>query len=107
MRINEKDIIPTLKEAREQCTETIVSSMDVKAIGQAEKLEAALIQAMDIIYDYQNMADEHNRMMEKYEREVPVIKRGMDFYQCPACGKRTSRNHTHCHWCGKKLGWGR
>ena len=38
-------------------------------------------------------------------KEAPVIKRGMDFYCCPACGKRTSRNHTHCHWCGKKLGW--
>lgn len=72
---------------------------------EAEKVEEALTQAMDIIYDYQSMADEHKRMVEKYETEAPVIKRGMDFYCCPACGKRTSRNHTHCHWCGKKLGW--
>ena len=73
----------------------------------AERIEEALTQAMDIVYDYQSMADEHKRMVEKYETEAPVIKRGMDFYCCPACEKRTSRNHTHCHWCGKKLGWSR
>lgn len=32
---------------------------------------------MDIIYDYQSMADEHKRMVEKYETEAPVIKRGI------------------------------
>ena len=31
----------------------------------AEKVEEALTQAMDIIYDYQSMADEHKRMVEK------------------------------------------
>lgn len=76
-----------------------------KEAEMAERIEEALTQAMDIVYDYQSMADEHKRMVEKYETEAPVIKRGMDFYCCPACGKRTSRNHTHCHWCGKKLGW--
>lgn len=30
----------------------------------AEKVEEALTQAMDIIYDYQSMADEHKRMVE-------------------------------------------
>lgn len=84
-----------------------ITEGDPKDVEMAERIEEALTQAMDIVYDYQSMADEHKRMVEKYETEAPVIKRGMDFYCCPACGKRTSRNHTHCHWCGKKLGWGR
>lgn len=54
----------------------------------AERIEEALTQAMDIVYDYQSITDEYKRMVEKYETEAPVIKRGMDFYCCPACGKR-------------------
>lgn len=106
MRVEEKDLIPVLKEAKEIFTEKILND-DPSTVEQAEKIEAAITQAMDIIFDYKTMADAYTQMMTKYEKEQPVIKRGMDFYQCPACGKRTGRNHSHCHWCGKKLGWNR
>lgn len=104
IHIKEKEIIPLLKEAQTEYSQKITEG-DPKDVEMAERIEEALTQAMDIVYDYQSMADEHKRMVEKYETEAPVIKRGMDFYCCPACGKRTSRNHTHCHWCGKKLWW--
>ena len=104
IHIKETEIIPLLKEAQTEYSQKITEG-DPKDVEMAERIEEALTQAMDIVYDYQSMADEHKRMVEKYETEAPVIKRGMDFYCCPACGKRTSRNHTHCHWCGKKLGW--
>lgn len=106
IHIKETEIIPLLKEAQTEYSQKITEG-DPKDVGMAESIEEALTQAMDIVYDYQSMADEHKRMVEKYETEAPVIKRGMDFYCCPAYGKRTSRNHTHCHWCGKKLGWSR
>lgn len=104
IHIKETEIIPFLKTAQTGYTKMISEGDLEMEVELAEKVEEALTQAMDIIYDYQSMADEHKRMVEKYETEAPVIKRGMDFYCCPACGKRTSRNHTHCHWCGKKLG---
>ena len=107
IHIKETEIIPFLKTAQTGYTKMISEGDLEMEVELAEKVEEALTQAMDIIYDYQSMADEHKRMVEKYETEAPVIKRGMDFYCCPACGKRTSRNHTHCHWCGKKLGWSR
>lgn len=106
IHIKETEIIPLLKEAQTEYSQKITEG-DPKDVEMAERIEEALTQAMDIVYDYQSMADEHKRMVEKYETEAPVIKRGMDFYCCPACGKRTSRNHTHCHWCGKKLGGGK
>lgn len=106
IHIKETEIIPLLKIAKEGYTQMILDGEPQKA-EFAEKIEEALTQAMDIVYDYQGVVDEHKRMVEKYEKAEPAINRGMDFYQCPACGKRTSRNHTHCHWCGKKLGWGR
>lgn len=106
IHIKETEIIPFLKTAQTGYTKMIGEGDLEMEVELAEKVEEALTQAMDIIYDYQSMADEHKRMVEKYETEAPVIKRGMDFYCCPACGKRTSRNHTHCHWCGKKLGGG-
>ena len=97
IHIKETEIIPLLKEAQTEYSQKITEG-DPKDVEMAERIEEALTQAMDIVYDYQSMADEHKRMVEKYETEAPVIKRGMDFYCCPACGKRTSRNHTHCHW---------
>lgn len=97
IHIKETEIIPLLKEAQTGYSQKITEG-DPKDVEMAERIEEALTQAMDIVYDYQSMADEHKRMVEKYETEAPVIKRGMDFYCCPACGKRTSRNHTHCHW---------
>lgn len=88
---------PEVENRTRQRLHSIPSNRDPKDVEMAERIEEALTQAMDIVYDYQSMADEHKRMVEKYETEAPVIKRGMDFYCCPACGKRTSRNHTHCH----------
>ena len=95
-------IIKQLEGLREHCS-------DMKKGGESvwEMDELALQEAMDIIADYEKATAQTAEMIRKYETETPAIHRGMDVYQCPACGKRTSKNHTHCHWCGKKLGWGR
>lgn len=95
IHIKETEIIPFLKTAQTGYTKMISEGDLEMEVELAEKVEEALTQAMDIIYDYQSMADEHKRMVEKYETEAPVIKRGMDFYCCPACGKRTSRLENH------------
>lgn len=78
IHIKETEIIPLLKEAQTEYSQKITEG-DPKDMEMAERIEEALTQAMDIVYDYQSMADEHKRMVEKYETEVPVIKRGMDF----------------------------
>ena len=104
IKINETDIIPLLEVAKMGYTEMILKE-DPQTVEMAERIEQAITDAMDIIYDYQTMAEAHAQMIEKYEKESAVISRGMDIYQCPVCGKRVSRNHSHCHWCGKKLGW--
>lgn len=97
-----QNIIKQLGNLKDHCSE-----MAKDGDAPWEKDVVALQEAMDIIHDYEAMAKHNREMTEKYEKEQPVIKRGMDFYQCPACGKRTGRNHSHCHWCGKKLGWNR
>ena len=83
IHIKETEIIPFLKTAQTGYTKMISEGDLEMEVELAEKVEEALTQAMDIIYDYQSMADEHKRMVEKYETEAPVIKRGMDFYCCP------------------------
>ena len=70
----------------------------------AERIEEALTQAMDIVYDYQSMADEHKRMVEQYETEAPVIKRGMEFTVALPAEREPPENDTHCHWCGRNWG---
>lgn len=78
IHIKETEIIPLLKEAQTEYSQKITEG-DPKDVEMAERIEEALTQAMDIVYDYQSITDEHKRMVEKYETEAPVIKRSMDF----------------------------
>ena len=64
-----------------------------------------LQEAMDIISDYERMAEYSKRMVLHYETKDKAVSRN-GILCCPACGKKVSYNHTHCHWCGKKIGWG-
>ena len=64
----------------------------------AEELESTL-------QDYHDLAQQYGDMLTKFCYEAKPIKRN-GVWCCPECGKRTSYNHSHCHWCGKKLGWG-
>ena len=75
IHIKETEIIPFLKTAQTGYTKMISEGDLEMEVELAEKVEEALTQAMDIIYDYQSMADEHKRMVEKYETEAPVIER--------------------------------
>lgn len=75
IHIKETEIIPLLKEAQTEYSQKITEG-DPKDVEMAERIEEALTQAMDIVYDYQSITDEHKRMVEKYETEAPVIKTG-------------------------------
>lgn len=82
----------------------------LQPLQQSEELQAVnetLQEIKDILYDYPRQAEQLRLLMEKYEKEVPAIVREKDFFQCPSCNGRTGRRHSHCHKCGKKLGWGR
>ena len=65
IHIKETEIIPFLKTAQKGYTKMISEGDLEMEVELAEKVEEALTQAMDIIYDYQSMADEHKRMVEK------------------------------------------
>lgn len=66
IHIKETEIIPLLKEAQTEYSQKITEG-DPKDVEMAERIEEALTQAMDIVYDYQRITDEHKRMVEKYE----------------------------------------
>lgn len=65
----------------------------------------ALQEAIDIIYDYEKATEQAKELIQKYEVAEFTIQREMGIYVCPLCGKRAGENHSHCHWCGKKLKW--
>lgn len=67
---------------------------------------AALDEAMDIINDYGQVTAQAARLEAKYETAKEVIRRGMGMYQCPDCMKLVNFGNEHCHWCGRRLGWG-
>ena len=64
----------------------------------AEELESSL-------QDYHDLAQQYGDLMKKYCYETKPEKRN-GIWCCPDCGKRIQYHHSHCHWCGAKLGWG-
>lgn len=92
-------------------------SEDPKAPGRESRQEGAWAAVMaryslpadpeilaDVLEDYEKVTGEVARLYEKYEQpQEPMTAVGV--YLCPACRKRIYENHSHCHWCGQRLGW--
>ena len=56
----------------------------------------SLLEAMDIISDYEKVAPEAARMSQHYETVAkPIQKSGV--WVCPACGKKIPYHHSYCH----------
>lgn len=65
----------------------------------AEELESTL-------QDYHDLAKQYSDMISRFSYEdKPLKKNGV--WLCPSCHRRVAVHHTHCHWCGKKMGWRR
>ncbi|RKJ19185.1 hypothetical protein D7X48_14820 [bacterium D16-50] len=63
----------------------------------AEELESAL-------QEYHDLAQQYGDMLTVFCYEAkPLLRSGI--WLCPKCEKRIQYGHTHCHWCGKKIGW--
>ena len=60
--------------------------------------------ALDIIHDYRLQAKQDAALRQKHAvAGKPFLKDGV--WHCPSCNRRTTRNHSFCHCCGKKLAW--
>lgn len=96
-----RGIIGQLENLIEHCSDM------AKGGGEAPWNEdvKALQEAIDIINDYESVVDYNNRMTAHYEVAEKPRRIAAGVYVCTYCGKRTQHNHSHCHWCGKKLGW--
>ena len=56
------------------------------------------------LQDYHDLAKQYSDMLSRFSYEdKPVKKNGV--WLCPSCHRRVTMHHTHCHWCGKKMGW--
>lgn len=65
----------------------------------AEELESAL-------QDYHDLAQQYSDMLKKFCYDAkPIRKNGV--WVCPDCNRRIQYNHSHCHYCGRKVGWDR
>ena len=63
----------------------------------AEELENAL-------QDYHGLARQYGQMLADFcHEDRPVRKDGI--WLCPKCRRRIQHSHSHCHRCGKKIGW--
>ena len=59
---------------------------------------------LDFLQDYNSLAKQYQALHRKYETPgKPTHKDGV--WHCPACNCRVQINHSHCHRCGKRLGW--
>lgn len=68
--------------------------------------ENAAEELASTLQDYHDLAQQYSNMLTKFSyADKPVQRSGV--WCCPDCGKRIQYNHSHCHWCGKKVGWDR
>ena len=74
----------------------MISTLEDEGVYDAEALK-------DLIFDYHLAAKQQKEMHRKYEVPVRAVRKDGTFL-CPECNHRVGLKHTHCHWCGKKLG---
>ena len=95
------------KYARKEVThpERTVTSTVVVTGGDRERLSVKTKGNIpkDLIFDYHLAAKQQKEMHRKYEVPVRAVRKDGAFL-CPECNHRVGLKHTHCHWCGKKLG---
>ena len=66
IHIKETEIIPLLKEAQTEYSQKITEG-DPKDVEMAERIEEALTQAMDIVYDYQSISGWSKNTRQKHQ----------------------------------------
>ena len=119
--MNLNDIIAQLGSLRDNSKDSLradpeneIYTADVTACETAIRILAALAGegcadldgVLDILQDYRTLAKQYQNLHRKFEIPgKPIHKDGV--WHCPACNSRVSPNHTHCHRCGKKMGWKR
>jgi RNA polymerase-binding transcription factor DksA len=83
----------------------------IKKLGEIEGIPedqaAAVVEARDILYDYEGACDDVARLMAKYETPIEAVERPGFGYCCPTCGKWIRVPDSWCHWCGQKIKWSR
>lgn len=75
---------------------SIIAVLQDEGIGDAEAVK-------DLIFDYR-LANKQNK---EYHRKFDTAARAIPkdgAWHCPECNHRVQPRHSHCHWCGKKLG---
>lgn len=93
---------------------TVVDKAYINACDAASALLRELLGAgirdldelRDVRADDAQRVNEWREMVRLYRTETRPTVKG-DIVICPECGRRVSVNNSHCHRCGKKLGWGR
>lgn len=82
-----------------------ISAVLVKFGVTKEKLQENAAEELEsTLQDYHDLAAQYSDMMTAFCYEDRPVRRN-NVWLCSKCGKRVQYNHTHCHWCGKKMGW--
>ncbi|MBR2132244.1 MAG: hypothetical protein IJ955_06865 [Oscillospiraceae bacterium] len=96
--VQEDDTAP-LWQADVEAVETaisILSALQDEGINDSD-------QVLDLLNDYRLQAAQLRECHRKYETAAKPV-RNSSIYLCPECNHRVVPKHTHCHWCGRKLG---
>ena len=107
-RISIGNIKSTLAGLKPACEEPLDEDACEAAILILQELEREGITDLegvrDLIEDYNAQARTYQAMHRKFDvASKPIRKDGV--LHCPECNHRVSPHHSHCHWCGKKLGY--
>ena len=59
----------------------------------------------DVLQDYNALAKEYRTLVERFRMPEKPVYKGDGIWVCPMCDARIQPKHSHCHKCGKHLGW--
>lgn len=67
-------------------------------------------QVRDLIHDYNALAEQYQKMHQRYEEPAQVLRLGGGARAaclCPECHNQSRPGNPYCWNCGKRLGWRR
>ena len=67
-------------------------------------------QVRDLIHDYNALAEQYQKMHQRYEEPAQVLRLGGGARAaclCPECHNQSRPGNAYCWNCGKRLGWRR
>lgn len=88
-----------------QDTKALSEAMEIIKVLEKYKIPASADELKNVLHDYMALGKQNSQFIKQYRTPAkPKRDSKLGIYLCPTCNHRISENHSHCHWCGQRIG---